>query len=129
MKKDKEEMDDKDKEILKKCEVDRSWANWLSGYLIYAGVLAKGFPGHCVPLLQNLDVVCKAYPCFTGMAWMLYDEQFRMRAALNSALCWDEVCLALWLKVLPFARPNLVKPPDLLEVRFPGHAQQKGLQL
>lgn len=59
MKKAKEEMDKKDKEIFKKCKVERSWANWLLGYLIYAGVLAKGYPGCCAPLLQYLDIVYK----------------------------------------------------------------------
>lgn len=57
MKKDKEEMDDWDKKILKKPKVDRTWANWLLGYLIYAEVLAKWYPGYCVPLLQYFAIV------------------------------------------------------------------------
>lgn len=35
-------MDDKEKEILKKRKVQRAWANWLSGILIYAGVIIWG---------------------------------------------------------------------------------------
>lgn len=40
---------------------------------------------------------------------MQYKEQFRMRAALNPTLRCDQVDLALWMQVLPFAKPNLVK--------------------
>lgn len=32
-----------------------------------------------------------------------------MRSALSPALCWDQVHPALWLQVMPFARPNLVE--------------------
>lgn len=76
-------MDERDKEILKKRKLEKTWANWLPGYLIYAGGLAMGYPGHCTPFLQYLDVVYKAFTCFTGMAWMHDDEQFRMRAKPN----------------------------------------------
>lgn len=76
--------------------------NWLPGYLIYAGVLAKAYSGCCAPLYMN--IVYKAYTCFTGSAGMHYDTEFRMRTALNPALRWDQMHLALWLQVMPFAR-------------------------
>lgn len=43
-KKDKENLDEKDKEKLKKLNVDRTWTSWLPGYLIYLGILAKANP-------------------------------------------------------------------------------------
>lgn len=55
-KKDKDLMDDREKEVLRKRKVDRTWANWLSRYLIYVGVNVKAHPerggGGCVAISQ-----------------------------------------------------------------------------
>lgn len=61
----------------------------------------------------------KAYICFTGLAWMHYDEKFRIRVYLNPALRWDQVHPALCLQVLPFAKPNMV------ELSHSGHVVQR----
>lgn len=37
-------MDDREKEILKKSEVDQNWTNWLLGFLVYAGVIVRQHP-------------------------------------------------------------------------------------
>lgn len=37
VKKGKEEVEIRDKEILKKCKVEKTLANWLPGYLIHIG--------------------------------------------------------------------------------------------
>lgn len=39
-KKDKDLMDEKEKEILKSHRVDHTWANWLPGFLVYARMTA-----------------------------------------------------------------------------------------
>lgn len=50
-------MDDREKEILRCRRVDRIWSNWLAGFLIYAGIIARAIHGG-PPLLYNI--------------WMLY---------------------------------------------------------
>lgn len=39
-KKDKEDLDETEKEKLKKCNVKRTWANWLPEFFIDAGVIS-----------------------------------------------------------------------------------------
>lgn len=65
-KKDKEDLDEKDKEKLKKQKVDRTWANWLPGFFIYAGVISQAQPWHGASLWQYVDIIYKAYTGFTG---------------------------------------------------------------
>lgn len=64
--KDKEDLDDKDKEKIKRRTVDRTWANWLPGFLIFAGVVARSQPWRAAPLFQYLDIIYKGYTGFTG---------------------------------------------------------------
>lgn len=71
------------------------------------------------PLLQYVDILYKAYTCFTGSAWMHYSEEFKMKAVTNTALHWDQVHHVLWLQIMHFARPNLV------EISHSGHTVQR----
>lgn len=103
-KKDKEELDDKLKN--RKQAVDRTWANWLPGFLIFAGVLARSQLWRAAPLFQYLDIIYKGYTGFVGPAWLQYDEEFRMQAAMNPAIPWDQVHPQLWLQVMSPARPT-----------------------
>ncbi|XP_054845591.1 uncharacterized protein LOC129336489 [Eublepharis macularius] len=106
-KKDKEDMDDRDKERLKRRKIDRTWANWLPGMLIYAGVIARAQPQRAAPLFQYIDIVYRAHTEFVGAAWMQYDEEFRMRAAVDPTLPWDRIHQQLWLQLMAPAKPNL----------------------
>lgn len=54
-KKDKDRLWDKEKEVLKKKKVDETWANWLSGFLIYAGVILREHLTKRAVLSQYLD--------------------------------------------------------------------------
>lgn len=67
-KKDKEELDDKEKEKLQKCKVDRTWANWLLGFFIYAGVISRAQPWRETSLWQYLDIIYKGFSSFSGPA-------------------------------------------------------------
>lgn len=64
-KKEKELMNDKAKEVLKKRKVDRTWANWLSVFLIYASVIVREHPKRGMALFQYLVIVYKAFSCFS----------------------------------------------------------------
>ncbi|XP_054843457.1 uncharacterized protein LOC129335043 [Eublepharis macularius] len=128
-KKDKEDLDERDKEKLKRRKVDRNWHNWLPGMFIYAGVIARAQPWRAAPLFQYMDIIYKGYTEFSGTAWMQYDEEFRMRAALNPAMQWDRIHQQLWLQGfefgfripfrgnrVPFMSPNLKSVVGMEEV-------------
>lgn len=111
-KKDKEDLDEKDKEKLKKWKVDRNWASWLPGFFIYAGVISHAQLWRASALWQYADIIYKAYTGFSGPSWVNYDEEFRMRAALNPALWWDQIHPQLWLQVMTAARPSVGERSD-----------------
>lgn len=104
-KKGKEDLDEEDKEKLKKRKVDRIWANWLSRFFIYAVLISQAQPWHAASLWQYVDILCKAYTSFSGPSWVCYSEEFGMRVALNPALRWDQIHPQLWLQVMT-ARPS-----------------------
>lgn len=84
--------------------MDKTWANWLSEFLIYAGVIVQEQPSRGAELFQYLDIVYKAYSCFAGGSWLQYDEEFRMHATRNSALAWDQMHSMLWLQIMTGTR-------------------------
>lgn len=55
---------------------------------------------------QYVDIIYKAYTGFSGPSWVRYNEKFRMRAALNPALRWDQIHPQLWLQVMTASRPS-----------------------
>lgn len=99
-KKDKEDMDDRLKERIKRRNIDRTYANWYPGFLIYAGMIVRHQPWQALSLLQYMDLIYKTYTDFPSPAWLQYDEQFRMRAAMNPMLRWDQVHSPLWLQIM-----------------------------
>ncbi|XP_062834196.1 uncharacterized protein LOC134298345 [Anolis carolinensis] len=104
-KKEKDDLDDERKEIMKKRKVDQNWGNWFSCFLIYGGVLVKAYPSRAHSLFQYMNIINSAYVNFTGSAWLLYDKRFRLRAAHSPTLRWDLIDHQLWLEVLTPARP------------------------
>lgn len=121
-KKDKEDLSDKDKECLKRCTVDRNWVNWHPGFLIYAGVIVQYQSGRALSLLQYMDIIYKGYTDFTGPAWIQYNAAFHMRAAMNPALCWDQIHPYLWMQIMSPAQPSRGKLSDsghTIHCKFP----------
>ena len=98
--------DEEEKEKRRRKKPDRTWAIWIPGFLIYAGVLVKAQPWRASSLLQYFDIIYKAYTDFAGEAWLQYDQAFRMKSAIQPNLCWDEPQLGLWLQHMTPARPN-----------------------
>lgn len=60
-KKDKDLLDDREKKILKSQKADRTWADWLPGFLVYARVIARLHPWRSDPVIQCLNIIYKAY--------------------------------------------------------------------
>lgn len=69
-KKNKEDLEDKDKGWLKKQKLDRTWANWLLGYFIYAGLLVHHQPQKATALFQYVDIY-RTYRDFVRSTWII----------------------------------------------------------
>lgn len=99
-KNDKDLLDDKEKEILRKRKIEQMWTNWLSGYLVYAWVIVQEHPDRGPALFQYMDIIYKVYLNFASDCWLQYDEDFRIRANSKPALPWDQVHSGLWLQTM-----------------------------
>ena len=72
------------KELEKEYEVDKqrrwnrkpehSWANWLTGFLIYFRVIVKEQPWRAQSLGPYLDLIYRAYVDFPGHTWLIWSE-------------------------------------------------------
>lgn len=65
-KKDKDLLEDREKEALKHRKIDWNWTNWLSGFLVYAGVIVCAHPERAPTILQYLDIIYKVFLNFTS---------------------------------------------------------------
>ncbi|KAL8211799.1 UNVERIFIED_CONTAM: hypothetical protein K2H54_017458 [Gekko kuhli] len=99
-KKDKEDLDERDKECLKRHSVNRIYANWYPGFSIYAGEIVRAQPWRASPLLQYMDIIYKGHSDFAGSAWMEYDKAFCTEAAMYPALRRDQIHLHLWMQTM-----------------------------
>lgn len=96
---DKNLMDDRKKEVLKRRPVDRTWSNWLTGFLIYMGVTANANTLRAAALIQYLDIIFKAYSYYAGPYWLQYDDEFCMMVTIHSEWRWDLVQHSIWVQI------------------------------
>ncbi|XP_078248434.1 uncharacterized protein LOC140705804 [Pogona vitticeps] len=99
--------DEKIKEKHRRKRPDRDWNNWVTGFTIYSGVLVKAQPWKASALFQYFDIIRRAQAEFEGLAWLRYDEAFRMRSAIRPEMRWDETHPGLWLQHMTPAKCNL----------------------
>lgn len=74
--------------------------------------MTKAQPWQATSLWQYIDIVYKGFIGFSGPAWLQYDEEFRMRAAINPSLRWDQVHPQWWLQVRMPVHPNTGERSD-----------------
>ncbi|KAL8221100.1 UNVERIFIED_CONTAM: hypothetical protein K2H54_059163 [Gekko kuhli] len=78
-------------------EAERTFLNWVSGYLVYAGVVATAYPERGWHLLNHMSNVVEARVLAGEGAAIDYDETCRKLASRNERALWDllqdKVCL------------------------------------
>ncbi|XP_053152458.1 uncharacterized protein LOC128345096 [Hemicordylus capensis] len=92
--------------------VEHNWANWLSGYTVYMGVMLQVHTSKGPALVKYMDIIHRGYMDFMGNAWERYDRSFRLRASLNPALPWDRQHQELWLLIMTPSRPIMGERAD-----------------
>lgn len=96
----------------------KSFYSWLQAFSIYASVPCEKFPSRSCLLFQHIDIILKAYRSFNGMSWLMYDEAFHQKLAVQPSLQWGSKDVGPWLILFlpqrqPFSRPAaLAAPPN-----------------
>ena len=66
-------------------------------FMIFMSIYLKRFPNDAIPMLQYIKILRTAAYTSPGNGWINYDEQFRLRKAINPNAPWGELKSALWL--------------------------------
>ncbi|KAL8219210.1 UNVERIFIED_CONTAM: hypothetical protein K2H54_012798, partial [Gekko kuhli] len=78
-------------------EVERTFINWVSGYLVYAGVVATAYPDRGWHLLNHMSNVVKARILAGEGPAIEYDETCRKMASRDDRARWDLLQDKIWL--------------------------------
>ena len=70
---------------------------WLDAFAIYSSVLLSSYPSRGVDLFAYQQLIRESARKFPGMAWYLYDMEFRRRASHNLSINWGQRDVQLYL--------------------------------
>ena len=70
---------------------------WLDAFAIFSSVLVSVYPSRAAALIAYQQLIRDAARKFPGMAWYVYDVEFRRRASHNLSLNWGERDVQLYL--------------------------------
>ena len=70
---------------------------WLDAFAIYFAVIVSVYPSRAADLIANQQLIRDAARKFPGMAWYVYDVEFRRRASHNLSTKWGERDVQLYL--------------------------------
>ena len=70
---------------------------WLDAFAIYFAVIVSVYPSRAADLIAYQQLIRDAARKFPGMAWYVYDVEFRRRASHNLSAKWGERDVQLYL--------------------------------
>ena len=70
---------------------------WLDAFAIYSSLILYSYPSRGVDLISYQQLIRESARKFLGMAWYVYDEEFRRRASHNLSKKWGERDVQLYL--------------------------------
>ena len=72
---------------------------WSTAFSSYMAIIIEKFPERAQELIQYFMTIRYASNDTTGLAWVVYDSQFRTQAANNRNLNWGHIDMQLWVKI------------------------------
>jgi len=70
---------------------------WLDAFAIYFSVIVSAYPSRAVGLIAYQQLIRDTARKFPGMAWHVYDLEFRRRVSHNLSVKWGERDVQLYL--------------------------------
>ena len=70
---------------------------WLDAFAIFSSVVLYSYPSREVGLISYQQLIRESARKFPGMAWYVYDVEFRRRASHNLSKKWGERDVQLYL--------------------------------
>ena len=96
----------------------QSIAQWTDAFLIYASIYLAEHPSAALQLIRYISLIREASQKYVGFGWRVYDEQFRLRQAIELK-SWGEIRSDLWLRCFSgqsavFSQPHAHYAPTAL---------------
>ena len=88
---------------------------WSTAFSSYRAIIIEKFPERAQELIQYFMTIRYAANNTTGLAWVVYDNQFRTQAANNRNLNWGHIDMQLWVKILCVAPSRLREEYSIFE--------------
>ena len=88
---------------------------WSTAFSSYTAIIIEKFPERAQELIQYLMTIRYAANNTTGLAWVVYDNQFRTQAANNRNLNWGHIDMQLWVKIFGVAPSRLREEYSIFE--------------
>ncbi|KAJ8303595.1 hypothetical protein KUTeg_019991 [Tegillarca granosa] len=73
---------------------------WIDAFLIFTSVYCHAHPSRFLEFLKYMHDIRLGASRIRGMGWRSYDEQFRLRKAVDPSSSWGQVDTELWLKYM-----------------------------
>lgn len=70
---------------------------WTSAFMVFMDVLLQKWPNHGQELLKYMHTIRLASSRGSGLGWVSYDEQYRLRKARSPQSSWASIDMELWV--------------------------------
>ena len=76
--------------------------------MVFMDVLLQKWPNHGQELLKYMHTIRLASSRGSGLGWVSYDEQYRLRKARSPQSSWASIDMELWFYTFPHLLEVLV---------------------
>ena len=91
----------------------RDIESWTTAFTCYIRIIIDKFPARAKDLVAYLDLIRYAAAYHQSMGWLLYDENFRMKAANDKSVSWSRIDLQLWMRIFTVNQSKLLSDHSL----------------
>ena len=70
---------------------------WTYAFMVFMDVLLQKWPNHGQELLKYMHTIRLALSRRSGLGWVSYDEQCRLRKAQSPQSSWASIDMKLWI--------------------------------
>ena len=81
----------------------------------YMAVTVEQFPQRSLELIEYFRIIRYAANFTPGLAWVVYDNQFRTQAANDHHIYWGSIDMQLWVKLFCVSPSRLREEYDIFE--------------
>ena len=86
---------------------------WSTAFSTYMAVVVEQFPQRSLELIEYFRIIRYAGNFTPGLAWVVYDHQFRTQAANDHDIYWGSIDMQLWVKLFCVSPSRLREEYDI----------------